>query len=216
MIAYSTWIPLVGFSPKPFFIGKGQDTTIVNIMKEMYDMTRDKRGFAITSIKDTIFWLEPKVPSRKLLRKMRPNQSMTCTITAAEQWIVGDQMNYETYLLNELLFDATNVQDKVNPLNYSWLLILISFFAWEELPEYQGVDVLVPCRGAKYQNLWFNKENPQRQKDKNIGFYLQAEEIRHFVKKKWWITKENIELFQNIKIFWVGAHHIFLHPRQDP
>ena len=70
-------------------------------------------------------------------------------------------MIWETYLFNELLVDADDAQDTGNPFNYSWLLILISFVAWEEPPEYQGVDVHVPCKGARYHNIWFNKDNPQ-------------------------------------------------------
>ena len=66
---------------------------------------------------------------------------------------MGFQLNWLTYLLNEMLVDAKEVQEKVNPFQYSWLLILIYFVAWEEPLNYQGVDVPVPCRGSRYQNI---------------------------------------------------------------
>ena len=67
------------------------------------------------------------------------------TIVAAEQCVLGIQMNYLTYLLNELLEDVINAQEKGSPFSYSGIFILISFVAWVEPPHYQGLDVLVPC-----------------------------------------------------------------------
>ena len=91
---------------------------------------------------------------------MRLNQCTIGTIFAAQQCTMSVQMNWLTYLLNELLEDAADAQEKGNILNYSWLLILISFVAWEEPLDYQGVDVPRSCRGTKHQNFWVNKENP--------------------------------------------------------
>ena len=62
-------------------------------------------------------------------------------------------MNLLTYLLNYLLEYVVDVQENGNPFNYSWILILILFVAWEEPYNYQGVDVPTPCQGARYQNL---------------------------------------------------------------
>ena len=77
--------------------------------------------------------------------------------------------------------DDTDIQEKGNPFNNSWILILISFVAWEDPPDYQGVDLPVPCRGEWYHNLWYDKENPQWQKDNNIESYLQGEAPRYYI-----------------------------------
>ena len=76
-----------------------------------------------------------------------PNQCTPRVIVAVEQCVVGFQMSWVTFLLNELLDDAINSQKKGKSLTYSWLLILISFVAWVEFPNYQVIDVnvLVPC-----------------------------------------------------------------------
>ena len=83
-----------------------------------------------------------------LLRNMQPNHCSVGTIPAAKQCVAGIHMNRSTYILNELLGNATNAHKKRNPFTYSWLLILTSFVAWDESPNYQGVDIVMPCRGA--------------------------------------------------------------------
>ena len=86
--------------------------------------------------------------------------------------------------MNELVVDVEELQEKGSPFHYSWLLLLISFVAWEESPKYQGVDVPVQCQGARYQNIWFDKEKPEQQGDNNVEFYLQVKVAQHFVRKE--------------------------------
>ena len=51
---------------------------------------------------------------------------------------------------------------KGNHFKYSWILILNSFVAWAESPDYKGVDVPVQCLREKYHNLWYYKEKYTR------------------------------------------------------
>ena len=152
-------------------------------MKDKYELTRDKRGFSIAFINATIFWFAAKVLSSKMLRKMQPNQCTTKIIVGVEQCVGGGQLNWSTYLMNELLVDAEELHEKVSPFHYSWLLILIFFFLWEEPPKYQGVYVPVQCRGDQYQNIWFEKEKTKQQKDNNVEFFLQGEALRYYIRK---------------------------------
>ena len=87
-------------------------------------------------------------------------------------------------LLNELLADAEEELEKGSAFHYSWLLILILFVAWAELENYQGVDVPILCRGARYQNLWLKKDLMQRLKDNNVEFFLQAEALQYHVRSR--------------------------------
>ena len=89
---------------------------------------------------------------------MRPNEYTVGTIVAIGLCVAGVQLNWSQSLLNELLKDVDEVQEKGSAFHYSWLLILISFVAWEEPANYQGVYVLVLYRGGKYQNIWFKKD----------------------------------------------------------
>ena len=53
------------------------------------------------------------------------------------------------------------VQAGLHPFTYSWLLILIALMSWMEPDDYQGmeVDAVKVCKGARYQNLWWVKED---------------------------------------------------------
>ena len=74
---------------------------------------------------------------------MRLNQCTAGTIAAGEIYAKGVQMTYSHYLLNELIADAEGSREKGTPFHYSWLHILISFFAWVEPVNFQGVDMPV-------------------------------------------------------------------------
>ena len=57
-------------------------------------------------------------------------------------------MNWETFMLNELLVDSIEVQEQGKPFAYCWILILIYFVAWDEPPNYQGMEMNVLCHRA--------------------------------------------------------------------
>jgi hypothetical protein len=46
----------------------------------------------------------------------------------------GIQMNWASYLVNQLEQDCREAQDQGYEFHFSWLLILITFIAWE-MPE---------------------------------------------------------------------------------
>ena len=62
------------------------------------------------------------------------------------------------------------------------MLILISFIAWSNPQNHQGVDLPMNYRGARYQNLWFKKEKREQQIENNIEFFMHGEAIRNQVK----------------------------------
>ena len=50
--------------------------------------------------------------------------------------VEGVQFNLSIFLLNELLRDATTMQDDGTPFHYAWLIILIYFSVWYDLGDY--------------------------------------------------------------------------------
>ena len=141
LISMITRLPLAGVDPTPFFVGKEHDTLFTNNLKQKYDLTRYTRGFSIANINDYIVQFATKVLFSKLLWKMRPNQFTARMIIVTKLCAASVQLNWSQYLLNELLADAEEAQEKGNTFHYSWLLILILFVAWEEPLNYQGVDI---------------------------------------------------------------------------
>ena len=71
LIAVITGLPFVGIDPTRF-LRKDQENVIETRMKEKYDVTRDNKGFLISSISDHTVRFVAKVLDSKLLHKIRP------------------------------------------------------------------------------------------------------------------------------------------------
>jgi hypothetical protein len=67
----------------------------------------------------------------KLIRKNRPTQVTGFVVDLAGKCVEGMQMNWTSYLINELEKDCHEAQDQGYEFHFSCLLILITFFAWE-------------------------------------------------------------------------------------
>ena len=74
---------------------------------------------------------------------MHLDQCTMGEIVLSELYTEGVHINWCQFLLNELLQDAIDVHEKGREFRYSWMLILISFIAWSNPPNYQGVDLLM-------------------------------------------------------------------------
>ena len=88
-------------------------------MRDTYNFTQEKRGFSIASINYQGVQFAVKVFSNKLIMKMRPNQSTTGTIVARVQ------MSWSNFLLNELLADTIDTQEKVILLHTNGFLFCV-------------------------------------------------------------------------------------------
>jgi hypothetical protein len=69
----------------------------------------------------------------KLVRKNRPTQVSGFIVDLAGKCTEGLQINWVTYLVNQLEIDCKEAQDQGHEFHFSWLLILITFVAWELL-----------------------------------------------------------------------------------
>ena len=102
----------------PFFVGKDKEKNIVTQMKEKYNIPQDKYDFDITTINDQGVRFAAKVLLSKMLQKMRSNHCTTGIIVAVEQCVVGVQMNWAMFLLNELV-EVIDAQEQGTPFTYS-------------------------------------------------------------------------------------------------
>ena len=101
-------------------------------MKEMFGIERSKRGFFIHTINNPTVIFAIKVLASKLLRKVHPDQCTMGAIAFTDLCASETQINWCQFLLNELIQDATDAQERGWAFHYSWLLILISFIGWYE------------------------------------------------------------------------------------
>jgi hypothetical protein len=69
------------------------------------------------------------------------------------------KMNWASYLINKLEKEYRKVQDQGYELNFSWLLLLITFVSWkmpEEVtfPEVEPSEPLV----TRFSTLWYTND----------------------------------------------------------
>jgi hypothetical protein len=70
----------------------------------------------------------------KLVQKNRPTQVTGFFVDLVGKCVEGIQMNWFSYLVNQLELDYREAQDQGYEFHFKWLLILIAFTAWE-MPE---------------------------------------------------------------------------------
>ena len=78
------------------------------------------------------------------------------------------------------------------------------------------MDVPVICLGAKYQNLWENKEDKICHINNNVEFFLHGEAMRDVI---WWshrIRAVTIQRYAAFINFQASVHNIIMDPSKDP
>jgi hypothetical protein len=107
----------------------------------------------------------------KLVRKNRPTQVTGFVVDLVGKCAEGLQMNWVKYLVNYLELDCREAQDQGYEFHFSWILILITFIAWEMLegvtfPNIEPFEALV----AKFSTLWYSSDM-NKQWQSNVVFH---------------------------------------------
>jgi hypothetical protein len=124
-----------GPDPQQFYPGKASDHSLAQRIKEAYDeVEKGKRGYKVASIQDGTVHLACQLIAGKLIRKNHPMQVTRFMVDLAGKCMEGMQMNWVSYLINELEKDCREAQDQGYEFHFSWLLVLITFVAWK-MPE---------------------------------------------------------------------------------
>lgn len=104
----------------------------------------------------------------------------------------GVEYNWSLYLLNQFIEDCRPAQETVQPLRYSWLLIIIVFVGWKEPRDSQFLTILTDFRGVRYANLWASR-NPEHENLSNMVFYTYYQMLCEAIQKMPHITNEVTE-----------------------
>jgi hypothetical protein len=95
----------------------------------------------------------------KLVKKNRPTQVTGFVVYLAGKCVEGMQMNWASYLINELEKDYHKEKDQGYEFHFSWLLILITFFTWK-MPEGVTFPKVEPSESlvARFSTLWYTND----------------------------------------------------------
>ena len=102
-------------------------------------------------------------------------------------------MNWEKYLVNQLEIDYREAQDQGHELHFSWLLILISFVAWE-LTEGETFPDLNPFKplAVKFNTLWYLMDMSKQWKS-NAIFHRYYNQLKETIRSEPHITPNTLQ-----------------------
>jgi hypothetical protein len=180
-------------------------------IKDTYgDVEKGTQGYKVVSIQNDIVRLAWQLIAGKLVRKNKPMQVMVFVIDLAIKCMEGLQMNWASYLVNQLELDCHEAQDHVYEFHFSWLLILITFTAWETLEgvTFPDIEPFEPL-ATKFTMLWYTSDMGKKWKSNAVfhGYYLQLNRaIESFPQ----MTPTTLHRFRPIAKFHVDRHFIYI------
>jgi hypothetical protein len=117
-----------------------------------------------------------------LVRKNIPTQVTGFLVDLEGKCIEGMQINWESYLVNELEKDCHKAWDQGYEFHFSWLLLLIEFVTWE-VPKAMTFLEVKPSKplATRFTTLWYTSDMAKQWKSSTMfhTYYLQ---LTHAIK----------------------------------
>jgi hypothetical protein len=149
-----------GPDPQDFYPRKTMDHALAQKIKDTYgDVEKEMQGYKVASIHSDVVLLAYQLIIGNLARKNQPTQVTRFVFDLAGKCTEEIQMNWEKYLVNQLELDCREAQDQGYEFHFRWLLILISFIAWD-MPEgvtFPNIESFEPM-AAKFNTLWYSND----------------------------------------------------------
>jgi hypothetical protein len=101
-------------------------------------------------------------------------------------------MNWVKYLVNQLEIDSREAQHQGHEFHFSWLLILISFVAWELLEgaTFPDLDPFEPL-AKKFITLWYSNDM-RKQWQSNVIFHAYYNQLKAAIRSEPRITPNTL------------------------
>ena len=123
-----------GPGAQKIFPGKALDHSLAQWIKEDYgNVEKGKWGYKVASIQDGAMRLACQLIVGMLVRKNHPTQVTGFVVYLIGKCVEGMQMNWASYLDNELEKNYREAQDQGYEIHFSWLLVLMAFVTWKML-----------------------------------------------------------------------------------
>jgi hypothetical protein len=211
-----TGLSMQGPDPQEFYPGKTSDRALAQKIKETYgDVEKGTRGYKVASIQSGTVHLSCQLIAGKLVHKNRPTQVTRFMVDLAGKCAEGLQMNWAQYLVNQLEIDCREAQDQGYDFHFSWLLILITFIAWE-LPEgatFPDIEPFEPL-AAKFCTLWYSSDM-RKQWQCNVVFHAYYNQLKIAIQSTPRITPNTLYRFRPLMKFSVDHHFTYITTRAD-
>jgi hypothetical protein len=200
-----------GPDPQEFYPGKAADRALAQRIKDTYgDVEKGTRGYKVASIQNGAVHLAFQLIAGKLVRKNRPTQVTGFVVDLAGKCVEGLQMNWASYLVNQLELDCCEAQDQGYEFHFSWLLILITFTAWE-MPEgatFPDIESFEPL-AAKFTTLWYSSDMG-KQWQSNTVFHTYYLQLKRAIESFPRMTSNTLDRFRPLMKFRTDRHFIYI------
>jgi hypothetical protein len=124
--------------------------------------------------------------------------------------VEGMKMNWVSYLINELEKDCRESQDQGYEFHFSWLLVLIAFFAWQmsEGATFPKVD---PSKSlaARFSTLWYMNDM-SKQWQSNIVFHAYYQQLKRAIEAFQRMTPNTLHQYRPLAKFRANRHFIYI------
>jgi hypothetical protein len=176
---------------------------------------KGKQGYKVASIKNGAVHLAFQMISGKLVRKNRPTQVVGFVIDLTGKCIEGMQMNWGSYLINQLEKDCHEAQHQDYEFHFSWLLILIAFIAWEMLEgeTFPRIEPSEPL-ATNFTTLWYSS-NMEKKWQSNAVFHTYYLQLKRAIESFPLMTPNNIHKFRPLARFHTNMHFIYIIAPRD-
>jgi hypothetical protein len=151
----------------------------------------------------------------KLVRKNHPTQVTGFMVDLAGKCVEGMQMNWVSYLVNELEKDCREAQDLGYEFHFSWLIILIAFFAWK-MPEGATFPEIEPSESlaARFSTLWYTNDM-MKQWQSNVVFHAYYQQLKVSIESFPCMTPCTLHQYRPIEKFHADPHFIYITACRD-
>jgi hypothetical protein len=191
-----TGLSMQGPDPQEFYPGKATDRALAQKIKDTYDdVEKGTRGYKVASIQNGAVHLACQLIAGKMVRKNRPTQVTGFVVDLAGKCVEGLQMNWVKYLVNQLELDCREAQDQGYEFHFSWLLILITFVAWEmsEGATFPDIEPFEPL-ATKFATLWYSSDM-NKQWQSNIVFHTYYLQLKRAIEAEPRMTPNTLQRF---------------------
>jgi hypothetical protein len=139
LIHLITGLSMKAPDPHQFYPGKAADHSLAQWIKETYgDVEKGKQGYKVSSIQDGVVRLACQLIAGKIVRKNHPTHVTEFVVDLAGKCVEGMQMNWASYLVNELDKDYHKAQDQGHEFHFSRVFYLNSI---SRLGDARGRDI---------------------------------------------------------------------------
>jgi hypothetical protein len=200
-----------GPDPHDFYPGKVAYHALTQTIKDTYgDVEKGKWGYKVSSIQNGAVHLDYQLIAGNIVRKNRPTQVMGFVIDFTGKCVEWIQMNWASYLVNQLEKDCCESQNQGYEFHFSWLLILIAFIAWE-MPEGETFPEIEPSEplAVKFTMLWYSSDM-EKQWHSNTIFHTYYLQLKRAIESFPCMTLNTLHRFRTIVKFHANRHFIYI------